>query len=75
MNREVKKGRQKPALEKGRYSKIIVRDKKYVENMMKMKTEEAKKDWEDVRREFLRARSKLLKGATDVKSKNEMKEK
>ena len=40
-----------------------------------MKVEEAKKDWEDVRREFLRARSKLLKGATDVKSKNEMKEK
>ena len=43
INREVKKGRGKPDLAKGRYSKIVSRDRKYIEMEIRRKTVEAKK--------------------------------
>ena len=73
VNREVKKGRKRPALAKGRYGLMITRDKKYIEQEMRMKTVEAKRDWEDVKKEFQKTRDKLMREARDEKTRNELK--
>ena len=45
VNREVKKGNKRPALDKGKYGNELQRDKKLIRKQMKIPEEQAKEDW------------------------------
>ena len=72
-NREVKKGKEWPKLDTGRYDREFTRDRKYVRMVMKTRAEHAKEDWIHVRKEFMNQKNKALKEAKDESERNEVK--
>ena len=47
-------------------------DRKYIGNEMKLRIDDARKDWEEVRDSFRKIKNKLLRETKDVKQQNEL---
>ena len=71
-NRAVKKGLRRP-VEKGKYSKEFQRDRTYIGRQMKIRAQQAKEDWWEQRRVFIKMKDRLVGSATSPKEKNKIK--
>ena len=70
MNRRVKLGKERIALEKGRYGKGLRRDTEYVCKLMDIRIQQAKEDWNLSRGELQTLRRKLLLEAKGTANEN-----
>ena len=60
-NQEVKKGKERPTLDKGRYDLKFRRDRKYIGNEMKLRVEQAREDWSELRSDFMEMKARMLR--------------
>ena len=70
MNREVKKGMKRPALEKGKYGKELQRNKNLIKKQMKLRAEQAKEDWMTVRSQFMNLKKTLMERTMNEQERN-----